>query len=96
MVEGSCCCGKVRLSVSQEPKFVAACHCTRCRKLGATPFAMVTAESFVAPPHANEETEERAAELNRLQPRGRLLLEIEGVPQVFGATKNPGVRVVAR
>ncbi len=46
MIEGSCCCGEVRFSVSEEPKFVAACHCTRCRKLGATPFAMVTAESF--------------------------------------------------
>jgi hypothetical protein len=25
---------------------LAECHCSRCRKLGATPFAMVQAESF--------------------------------------------------
>jgi hypothetical protein len=46
MFEGSCCCGEVRFRISQKPKFVAACHCSRCRKLGATPFAMVEAETF--------------------------------------------------
>lgn len=46
MFQGSCCCGEVRFSLSEKPKFVAACHCSRCRKIGATPFAMVSAESF--------------------------------------------------
>ena len=46
MIEGSCCCGEVRFTISREPKFVAACHCSRCRKLGATPFAMVYSDSF--------------------------------------------------
>jgi hypothetical protein len=36
----------VKFTVSEEPKFIAACHCTRCRKVGGTPFALVNAESF--------------------------------------------------
>ena len=46
MIEGSCCCGRVRFSVSARPKLVGACYCSRCRKVGATPFAMVEAETF--------------------------------------------------
>ena len=46
MIQGSCCCGEVRFSISEQPKFVAICHCSRCRKLGASPFAMVDAASF--------------------------------------------------
>lgn len=46
MIQGSCCCGEVRFEVSEKPKFVAACHCSRCRKVGATPFAMVEAAGF--------------------------------------------------
>jgi len=46
MYEGSCCCGGVKFTVAQKPRFVAACHCSRCRKVGATPFAMVHAEGF--------------------------------------------------
>jgi hypothetical protein len=46
MFRGSCCCGAVRFSISQPPRFVAACHCSRCRKVGGTPFAMVDAASF--------------------------------------------------
>ena len=46
MFQGSCCCGEVRFRVTQKPRFVADCHCSRCRKLGATPFAMVEAASF--------------------------------------------------
>ena len=32
--------------MSAEPKFVGACYCSRCRKVGATPFAMVDASTF--------------------------------------------------
>ncbi len=46
MLHGSCCCGEVRFTVSETPKFLAECHCSRCRKLGATPFVMVGAETF--------------------------------------------------
>ncbi len=71
----------------------------RLRNFGASEGrfdAIVTAASFSAPANASEDDKERAARLNRLQPRGTLLLEIEGEPQVFGVTKNPGVRIVAR
>ncbi len=46
MFHGSCCCGDVRFAISEAPGFAAACHCSRCRKLGATPFAIVRAEHF--------------------------------------------------
>lgn len=46
MIEGSCCCGEVRFSISDRPKFVGACYCSRCRKVGATPFAMIDAGTF--------------------------------------------------
>lgn len=46
MIQGSCCCGAVRFAISKQPKFLAECHCSRCRKLGATPFAMVEADGF--------------------------------------------------
>ena len=46
MIEGSCCCGEVRFSISAKPKFLGACYCSRCRKVGATPFAMVDSRSF--------------------------------------------------
>jgi hypothetical protein len=46
MIPGSCCCGEVRFSISEPPKFLAECHCSRCRKSGATPFAMVAADTF--------------------------------------------------
>jgi len=45
MFEGSCCCGAVRFSVSRSPRMAAECHCTRCRKVGGTPFALVDADS---------------------------------------------------
>jgi len=37
MFEGSCCFGRARFSVSEKPELVAACHCSRCGKTGATP-----------------------------------------------------------
>ena len=46
MIQGSCCCGEVRFSISEKPKFMATCHCSRCRKLGTSTFAMVNAKGF--------------------------------------------------
>lgn len=46
MFNGSCCCGSVRFSISAKPKIVGACYCSRCRKVGATPFALVEADTF--------------------------------------------------
>ena len=46
MIEGSCCCGEVRFSISAKPEIVGACYCSRCLKVGGTPFALVPAETF--------------------------------------------------
>ena len=46
MFSGSCVCGEIRFSVSEKPKFLAECHCSRCRKVGATPFAMIASSTF--------------------------------------------------
>jgi len=45
MLEGSCCCGAVRFRVTKEPRMAADCHCTRCRKVGGTPFALVDTDA---------------------------------------------------
>jgi hypothetical protein len=36
-LEGGCHCGTVRYSVEGEPKHVALCHCTDCRKSSGAP-----------------------------------------------------------
>lgn len=47
MLNGSCCCGAVRFSLSAPPSMMATCHCTRCRKVGASTFVFVRREDFV-------------------------------------------------
>jgi len=46
MFKGSCCCGAVRFEIDEKPKMVGACHCSRCRKVGGTPFALVETRHF--------------------------------------------------
>lgn len=41
MIKGSCCCGAVRFGVINAPSFVGTCHCSRCRKVGASTIAFV-------------------------------------------------------
>lgn len=41
MIRGSCACGAVRFELAQPPSMMAACHCSRCRKLGASTFVFV-------------------------------------------------------
>ena len=41
MLNGSCCCGAVKFTVSEPPSMMATCHCTRCRKVGAATFVFV-------------------------------------------------------
>jgi hypothetical protein len=36
-IEGGCHCGAVRYAVSGEPKHVALCHCSDCRKNAGAP-----------------------------------------------------------
>ncbi|MXO73802.1 GFA family protein [Altererythrobacter aerius] len=46
MLAGSCCCGTVRFEVSQSPTMMGTCHCTRCRKVGASTFVFVDRAAF--------------------------------------------------
>lgn len=46
MIGGSCACGEVAFSLSAPPTMMATCHCSRCRKVGASTFVFVQAESF--------------------------------------------------
>ncbi len=46
MISGSCCCGGIAFTLSEPPTMMATCHCTRCRKVGASSFVLVRAESF--------------------------------------------------
>lgn len=46
MIQGSCCCGAVKFKLSYKPKFLGICHCSRCRKLGASEFFMIERDSF--------------------------------------------------
>ena len=41
MVKGSCCCGAVRFELLGEPTMMGTCHCSRCRKAGASTVVFV-------------------------------------------------------
>ena len=46
MMRGSCCCGTVQFELTEKPTMLGMCHCSRCRKLGASALAFVSANSF--------------------------------------------------
>ena len=41
MIKGSCCCGAVQFELLAEPSMMGTCHCTRCRKVGASQMVFV-------------------------------------------------------
>ena len=41
MIKGSCCCGAVKFELLTEPSMMGTCHCSRCRKVGASTFVFV-------------------------------------------------------
>lgn len=41
MISGSCCCGAVGFELVAPPSMLGTCHCTRCRKLGASAIVFV-------------------------------------------------------
>ena len=45
-IEGSCCCGAVRFELSAEPSMMGTCHCTRCRKVGASTLVFVRRDTL--------------------------------------------------
>lgn len=46
MIAGSCACGTIAFTLSEPPTMMATCHCNRCRKVGASTFVFVRAETF--------------------------------------------------
>jgi hypothetical protein len=41
MISGSCCCGAIRFELAAPPSMMGTCHCTRCRKAGASAIIFV-------------------------------------------------------
>jgi hypothetical protein len=46
MLRGSCCCGSVTFTLSSPPTMMGTCHCTCCRKLGASTFVFARRDAF--------------------------------------------------
>ena len=46
MIKGSCCCGAVKFELTEPPTLLGMCHCSRCRKVGASSLAFVKADQF--------------------------------------------------
>ena len=46
-MKGSCCCGAVRFEIAGQPSMMGTCHCTRCRKAGASVFVFVEKEQLL-------------------------------------------------
>lgn len=46
MLTGSCCCKKIKFSLSAQPSMMGTCHCSRCRKVGASVIIFVEKESL--------------------------------------------------
>lgn len=45
-IRGSCACGSIRFELLNPPAMMAQCHCSRCRKVGASVFVFVRAADF--------------------------------------------------
>ncbi len=41
MIRGSCCCGAVQFELAAQPTMMGTCHCSRCRKAGASTIIFV-------------------------------------------------------
>lgn len=46
MIEGSCNCGAVRFELLAAPATMGTCHCSRCRKAGASTIVFVKRETL--------------------------------------------------
>jgi hypothetical protein len=46
MIQGSCCCGAVRFELTSPPDMMGTCHCSRCRKVGASTFVLVKRDTL--------------------------------------------------
>ena len=46
MFSGSCCCGAVQFELLARPSTMGTCHCSRCRKSGASTIVFVRREDL--------------------------------------------------
>lgn len=46
MIGGSCCCGAVKFELLTKPSMMGTCHCSRCRKVGASTIVFVKREDL--------------------------------------------------
>jgi hypothetical protein len=46
MITGSCCCGAVKFELLAQPSMMGTCHCSRCRKSGASTIVFVKKEDL--------------------------------------------------
>lgn len=46
MIKGSCCCGAVQFELTDKPSMMGMCHCSRCRKVGASSLVFVKSDKF--------------------------------------------------
>ena len=46
MIRGSCCCGAIKFELLAAPGMMGTCHCSRCRKVGASTFVFVEKDTF--------------------------------------------------
>lgn len=46
MIEGSCLCGAVKFRLTAPPEMMGTCHCSRCRKAGASTIVFVRRETL--------------------------------------------------
>jgi hypothetical protein len=46
MIKGSCCCEAIRFELLSMPTMMGTCHCSRCRKVGASTFVFVSKASL--------------------------------------------------
>lgn len=47
MLKGSCCCKKITFEITDQPVVMGTCHCTRCRKVGASTILLIKKGSLV-------------------------------------------------
>jgi hypothetical protein len=46
MIHGSCCCNAVQFELTEAPSMMGTCHCSRCRKVGASTIIFVKSDTF--------------------------------------------------
>ena len=46
MIKGGCCCEAVKFELLAEPSMMGTCHCSRCRKAGASAIVFVKREDL--------------------------------------------------